>query len=140
MEADGRELCVLAVDDDEGVRLLLSVVLTEEGCRVLTASDGVEAAEILKAEPVDLLITDYAMPRMNGLDLIRWTRACFRDVDTVLITGHDDPALMAEAGACGALRVFLKPFPIETIVSLAAEIRRTPPSLKIAPSIPSARR
>jgi CheY-like chemotaxis protein len=133
MEAEGREICVLAVDDDEGVRLLLSVVLTEERCRVLTASDGVEAAEILKAEPVDLLITDYAMPRMDGLELIRWTRACFRDVETVLITGHDDPALMNEAKSCGALRVFLKPFPIETLLSLAAEIRRTRPISRVLP-------
>jgi DNA-binding response OmpR family regulator len=113
----------LVVDDDEGVRSWLSVVLTEVRCRVLTAADGVEAMSILKTEAVDLLITDYVMPRMNGLDLIRWTRARLPHVGSILITGNTDPAIVAAARGCGALRVLLKPFPMEELLRLPEEIR-----------------
>ena len=136
MQGDGSEICVLVVDDDEDIRLLLSLVLSEERCRVLTASDGVEATERLHAEPVDLLITDYAMPRMNGLDLMRWTKACLPHVRVVLITGSDDPALAAAARECGALRVFLKPFPIEDLLFLAEEVRRAKPIREFAACTP----
>jgi DNA-binding response OmpR family regulator len=138
MQDDGCEICVLVVDDDEGVRYCLSVVLTETRYRVLTAADGVEAASILKSEPVDLLITDYVMPRMNGLDLIRWTRACLPHVGVIMITANDDPAVAAAARSCGALRVLLKPFPMEEILPLAEEIRQAMRNHGPAASSPSA--
>ncbi len=128
MQDNGCEICVLVVDDDEGVRSWLSVLLTEARCRVLTAPDGVEATSLLKTEAVDLLITDYAMPRMNGLDLTRWTRTCLPHVGVIVITGNNDPALAAAAHRAGALRVLLKPFPMEELLPLAEEIRQAMPN------------
>jgi CheY-like chemotaxis protein len=122
MENEGREICVLAVDDDERSRSLLALVLSDERCRVLTASNGVEAEALLKAEPVDLLITDYEMPQMNGLELIRRAKTSFPHVEVVLITGHQDPAVAAAARTSGVRRVFLKPFPIEEVLALVREI------------------
>jgi CheY-like chemotaxis protein len=131
-EDEGREIRVLVVDDDEGVRLFLSVILSEEGCRVLSAPDGAEGQEILRIHPVDLLITDYNMPRMNGLDLISWSRLRLPEVPAVLVTGQEDPALEAAARACGALRVFLKPFPIEELLLLVGQLRRATRSFEYA--------
>jgi two-component system chemotaxis response regulator CheY len=121
---EGRpELRVLVVDDDAGIRLLLADVLTEASCRVFTASDGAEAVEILEAEPVDLLITDYDMPRMNGLELIRWSQARLPHMTTVMITGHDAQTVRAEGWTCGALRILQKPFSEEHLLLLVGELR-----------------
>ncbi|HSB68160.1 MAG TPA: response regulator [Candidatus Methylomirabilis sp.] len=122
MENEGREICVLAVDDDERSRSLLTLVLSDERCRVLTASNGVEAMELLRAEPVDFLITDYDMPQMNGLELIRHVKSCFSHVAVVLITGHEDPSVAAAARSSGVRRVFLKPFPIEELLAVVKAI------------------
>jgi ATP-dependent Lon protease len=119
---------VLAVDDDDSVRLLLAEVLAGESCRVLTASNGVEAVEILEGEPVDLLITDYEMPRMNGLDLIRWSKARFPHVTAVMITGQDSQALAARGRECGVLHILRKPISVETLRSVVGEIRGTAPA------------
>lgn len=118
-----RELRVLAVDDDEGIRLLIADVLREASCRVLTASNGAEAMNILKAEPVDLLITDYHMPRMNGVELIRWSRERLPHVATVMMTGDPAEAVAAEAWKSGAHRILLKPFPFEHLLHLVGELR-----------------
>jgi CheY-like chemotaxis protein len=117
-----RELRVLVVDDDEGIRLYLGDVLREAGCRVLTASDGIEAVEILGALPVDLVITDYSMPRMGGLELIRWCQAILPRVPTVLISGHDFEKVPGERGEPGALRVLQKPFSEEILLLVVGEL------------------
>lgn len=128
MREERRELRVLAVDDDYRIRLLLTEVLAHASCRVLTASDGAEAMKILEVEPVDLLITDYEMPRMNGLDLIRWSKGRFPHVTAVMITGQDSSALAAQGRECGVLRVLRKPFSVEDLVSLVGEIRDAAPT------------
>ena len=124
-----RPLRVLAVDDDSTIRQLLVEVLTLAGCRVLAASDGMEALRILEGESVDLLITDYQMPRMNGLELLRWSKAHLPHVTVVMMTGRDSQSLAEEGEGCGALRVLRKPISIEHLLSLVREIRgMAPPS------------
>ncbi len=127
MGEEGREFRVLVVDDDDLNRLLLVDVLTGARCRVLSASDGTEAVRILEEQPVDLLITDYDMPRMNGLDLIRWSKARFPHVTAVMVTGQDSQVLSAQGRKCGALRVLLKPFSVGHFLSLVDKIRDTLP-------------
>ncbi|MBI2115350.1 MAG: response regulator [candidate division NC10 bacterium] len=123
MGEERRELRVLAVDDDPRMRFLLAEMLAHTSCRVLTASDGAEAMEILEEEPVDLLITDYEMPRMNGLDLIRWSKARFPRMTAVMITGQDSQAIVAQGRECGAFRVLAKPFSVQQLAALMAELR-----------------
>jgi CheY-like chemotaxis protein len=61
---------VLIVEDEDAVRAMMLRVLAGEGYRVLEARDGVEALEVLEAEPdVSLVVTDIVMPRMDGLEL-----------------------------------------------------------------------
>jgi DNA-binding NtrC family response regulator len=124
METAERVMRVLVVDDDEGMRSLLSVELADAGYSVLTASDGPEAVEILNAGRVDLLVTDYTMRQMNGLNLLWLSKLNFPEVPAVMMTGHADPVLTEAAHSCGALRVFRKPFPIEELLVLASQLRR----------------
>ncbi len=110
MREERHGLRVLVVDDDEAIRLYLGEVLRGAGCRVLTASDGIEAVEILGASPVDLLITDYNMPRMSGLELIQWCQALLPRLPILLISGQDPESIPVKGEKCGALRVLQKPF------------------------------
>jgi len=72
-----RTLRILYADDMPELREIMSAVLEEEGHRIETVSDGGEALERLKQarDAFDLLITDHHMPRLNGLELVRRTRA-----------------------------------------------------------------
>lgn len=125
MARERRELHVLVVDDNSMLRLLLVEVLAQAGCRVSTACDGVEAVNILEEEPVDFLITDYDMPRMNGLELIRWSKANLPHMTVVMMSGRNCQALAAEGRECGALRILRKPISVEHLLSLVGEFRKT---------------
>jgi CheY-like chemotaxis protein len=124
---------VLVVDDDEAIRFYLGEVLRGAGCRVLTASDGLEAVEILGASPVDLLITDYNMPRMSGLELMRWCQAVLPRVPIVLISGQDPESLPVKGEKRGALRVLQKPLSDEHLLLVVGELCGA--GLPVSPSI-----
>ena len=66
---------VLVVDDDECVRELMYIHLSNAGHQVLTAEDAMTAGRVLLREQVDLLVTDIEMPFMDGLDLVRAIRS-----------------------------------------------------------------
>jgi DNA-binding response OmpR family regulator len=65
---------ILVVDDDESLRRLLVIALNRAGYRVESAHDGAEGWNALRAKKFDLLITDYTMPKLNGLELLRRVR------------------------------------------------------------------
>ena len=71
MASTGNPATILLVDDDEALRRFVRRILIEQGFHVIEASDGAEALEVASAyaEPVDLLLTDVIMPKVNGLVL-----------------------------------------------------------------------
>ena len=66
---------VLIVEDEPAIRDALKLIVEQEGYQVYTAGNGKEALQIASREPPDLIVTDLAMPGMNGLDLARAVRA-----------------------------------------------------------------
>lgn len=66
---------ILFVEDEPGISSVFAMLLELEGYRVTVANDGVDGLEKLRREMPDLVITDYMMPRMNGIDMIRQIRA-----------------------------------------------------------------
>jgi CheY-like chemotaxis protein len=66
---------ILFVEDEPGISSVFAMLLELEGYRVTVASDGLDGLEHLRRETPDLVITDYMMPRMNGMDMIRQIRA-----------------------------------------------------------------
>lgn len=104
---------LLIVDDDEQILMLLGTLLAqEEGYRISTASDPRRALELLRASPFDLLVADYRMPEMTGLDLIREARRLHPDLMGILITGFAWPDAAGEAAEAGAYDLMLKPLNI----------------------------
>jgi len=61
---------ILIVDDEEAITSKMSEIAAREGHHPITASNGIEALEILKTDSIDMLLTDISMPKMNGADLI----------------------------------------------------------------------
>jgi CheY-like chemotaxis protein len=91
---DGYGKRVLVVDDDEDVRTIICAMLMEAGYNVYEASDGLEAVDALKKRRYDVLLTDYHMPKMDGLELLDLTQAMWPDLPVILassdtfVTGH----------------------------------------------------
>jgi response regulator RpfG family c-di-GMP phosphodiesterase len=107
---------VLIVDDERGIREILSDFLELEGYSVVTAGDGVEALEVLSSEPVDLVLTDMKMPRMGGIELLEQIRDEHPRLVTLLMTGYGTVETAIEAMKAGAFDYVLKPFRVEDVV------------------------
>lgn len=101
---------LLIVDDDESILSLLHDLLTyEERYRITVAADPRAAMDVLRRGPFDLIITDYRMPAMTGLDLIREARCLYPDMIGILVTGLAWPDAADEAGKAGAYDLIPKP-------------------------------
>jgi two-component system, chemotaxis family, chemotaxis protein CheY len=109
--ADDRKR-VLVVDDASLVRLYYRKALEDAGFDVAEALNGLEALEILVAGPVDLLIVDINMPRMDGFSFVRALRRCAADVATLpalMISTEAEVQDVAAARAAGANFYLVKP-------------------------------
>src|SRR5712675_935386 len=103
---------ILIVDDAEGNRALLSRLLVADGHWVYTAKDGEEALERIAQDPVDLVLLDVMMPRVNGFDVCRELKQhpATRLVPVVLITALQDSESKVRGIEAGADDFIIKPF------------------------------
>lgn len=108
---------ILVVDDSPDTLDVLRRNLTAEGYRVFTAPGVTEAARILRETPVDLVITDYKMPKITGIDLVRHVRENFRDTEVIMITGYPSLDGAVKAVKIGADAYLPKPFTDEELLS-----------------------
>jgi PAS domain S-box-containing protein len=116
---------ILVADDDQMVRDTLVRELQERGYSVLQASDGLSALECLdKGAGVDLLITDYSMPGMNGLVLAEEVRRRHARMPVLLLTGYADANVRndVEAMQDGAISLLRKPVPADELAHHAAAL------------------
>jgi two-component system chemotaxis response regulator CheY len=100
MGMDGYGKRVLVVDDDDDVRAIICAMLIEAGYNVYEACDGLEAVDALKKRRYDALLTDYHMPKMDGLELLDLTQAMWPDLPVILassdilLTDHTGNSLL----------------------------------------------
>lgn len=101
---------VLVADDDRLVRAMLADLLAELGHEIVEAENGAQAVELAESARPDLLILDFLMPRLSGLDALRRIREAGGTAPAVLLTAISDRSLREVEGA-DAVRVLLeKPF------------------------------
>ena len=106
-------LRVLIVDDQYSVRQMTRMTLEEIGMRnILEAENGKQAMETASLQPLDLIISDYNMPEMDGLGLLRALRGhpVARKVPFILLTGRGDRELVVKAAQAGVNNYLVKPF------------------------------
>ncbi|MCP3891407.1 MAG: diguanylate cyclase [Desulfobulbaceae bacterium] len=100
---------VLVVDDDELVRMTLSVLVGSLGYHCLVAGDGVEAIAVLQSTDVDLVLSDIVMPGMDGLELLATIQEDHQNTDVIIATGYHEKASYAEVIHAGAIDFIKKP-------------------------------
>ena len=125
---------ILVADDEAHILYVVSMKLRNAGFEVITAVDGEEALELCTTEHPDLLITDYQMPLLTGLDLCKRMRQqpLTRDIPAMMLTarGFDiEPQEMAEAGVSAVLA---KPFSPREVLQKVNELL-TPVEVPAAP-------
>ncbi|HWK95416.1 response regulator [Pseudolabrys sp. FHR47] len=104
---------VLVVDDQNSVRQMTRMALEEIGFRhIHEAENGVQAMETAAVQPLDLIISDYNMPEMDGLGLLRAVRGhpVARKVPFIMLTGRGDRELVVKAAQAGVNNYLVKPF------------------------------
>jgi signal transduction histidine kinase len=120
---------VLVVDDDARVKKLLVDFLVKEGHSVISASSGEEALRILESEGErDLLVTDFMMPGMSGLELAEAARSLHPEIALVVVSGFCGDAPTGELARLGA-RLVAKPFLAEELRSAVAAALQSPLAL-----------
>ena len=106
---------ILVVDDEKSMRDLLSITLEKEGYDVLTAPGGEPAIETLHREPVDGVITDLRMPKVDGLQVLRAAKEISPDTAVIVITAVASTETAVEAMKLGAYDYITKPFKLDEV-------------------------
>ena len=115
---------ILVVDDDRKLIDMLRRTLAYEGYRVATATDGHEALTKAQAEPPDLVVLDWLMPGLNGIEVVKHLRA-FRQIPILMLTARDAVEHRVEGLDSGADDYLVKPFaPEELLARIRALLRR----------------
>lgn len=120
---------VLIADDSETILLLLRTRLEMEGYEVLTAADGVEAVEKVRAADPgpDILLLDAMMPRKSGIDALRELRADGLETPVLIVSAHQDEM---DAGAATDVEVsgyITKPIDFDRLFATIAELTASQP-------------
>ena len=115
---------VVFVDDSASMREAVGCILQQNGYTVLKAGDGQDSLKYFEGTPVDLLITDLHMPRMNGIELIQTLRnsSRYRYLPILVLTTEAQVAQKMEAKRAGATGWLVKPFTPEKLMAIIRRV------------------
>ncbi|HET7857502.1 MAG TPA: response regulator transcription factor [Gaiellaceae bacterium] len=114
---------ILLVDDEDSVQKLLTYPLERDGFRVVAARDGEEALQLFAAEPVDLVVLDVMLPKLDGLEVCKRLRA-ESSVPIIMLTARDDEFDTVLGLELGADDYITKPFSIREFRSRVRALLR----------------
>jgi CheY-like chemotaxis protein/anti-sigma regulatory factor (Ser/Thr protein kinase) len=115
-------LNLLVVDDEMGSREVISAFLRSDGHAVTTASNGREGLAQFKAQAFDMVITDRAMPEMNGEQMAGLMKKFHPDIPVVLVTGFENPASGTNQGRSAVDAVLSKPITLKALLNTVEEL------------------
>jgi CheY-like chemotaxis protein len=123
-KAAGRPWTILVVDDEPDIRDAVRSLLERgvKGARVLVAASGDDGLSILKAEPVDLIVTDYKMPGMNGIEFLAAAREVAPEAPRILITAFERELAEEMGSPLGVEYVFTKPLEPRSLIKTCQRI------------------
>jgi len=106
---------ILLIDDDEWIRDSLSMFFESEGCHLTALETAEEGIKALKNHDYNILITDYRLPGMDGLEFLRYIRGTQPHIMTILITAYKSEDVVSKAIRLGIQDFIEKPFTTQTI-------------------------
>jgi two-component system response regulator AtoC len=109
---------VLAVDDETPLLFALKTVLEQEGYEVQTAQDGVTAINCIQSAPFDIVLLDVKMPRVDGIEVLRFIREHFLDTQVIMLTGMSDVRTAVECMQVGAFHYVTKPYSVDELLAI----------------------
>lgn len=109
---------ILVCDDEEDIRQLIRQMLERQGFEAAEAKNGSQALEMLQSQTFELLLLDFQMPNMSGLELLEAIRPVRPSLKVIMISGTADGALRRQALALGAVECLCKPFDLGTLTSI----------------------
>ena len=129
---------ILIVDDEEKILQTMQGSLEDEDYEVLTAKDGQEAIDKVRAENLDLIFLDIWLPGMDGMETLKAIKEHDANLDVVLMTGHGTMSTAIQAIKLGAFDFLEKPLSLDNILSVAhnaLEQKRTaaPETVSVSP-------
>ncbi|HPG30702.1 MAG TPA: sigma-54 dependent transcriptional regulator [bacterium] len=108
-------ITILIVDDNKSICEILTETFTEKGYKTESAESGERAVELLKSRNFDIIITDLKMRGISGLDILKYVKLNYPDIEVMIITAFGTIDAAVEAMRCGAYDFILKPFKIDEI-------------------------
>ncbi len=113
-----KRIKVLLVDDEKGIRFLLSEALLHRGFEVSLASDGQESLEKLEKDHFDLVITDINMPRLDGVSMLKSMHQTGREEKIIIMTGNPSDQRLMDKDLPQVVTHLHKPFGIEKFLDV----------------------
>jgi DNA-binding NtrC family response regulator len=112
---------ILVIDDEKSILDLLSVVFQKEGYLVETSLSATRAVDLIGRKDFDLIISDIKMPKMNGMELLKYVREHRPDIPVIMITAFGTIKQAVEALKAGAMDYVVKPFDVEELKIIVAQ-------------------
>ena len=109
---------ILVVDDERGIRYLLSDVLSDAGFEVSMAKDGQESLDQLKDKRFDLVITDINMPRLDGIEMLKRMKIAGRKEKVIIMTASILDLKLEEAEVPHVVKKLQKPFGMDSFLNV----------------------
>jgi two-component system response regulator (stage 0 sporulation protein F) len=106
---------LLIVDDQNGIRILLTEVFSSEGYETYQASNGKLALEIVRNVSPDLVLLDMKIPGMDGLDILKHIKSIDTSIKVIMMTAYGELDMIKETTDLGAIMHFTKPFDIDEL-------------------------
>ena len=113
---------ILIVDDEKNIASSLTGILSDEGYEVIETGDGVEALEIIQADPPDLVLLDIWLPGMDGIEVLKTVKAYHPEIEVLIMSGHGTIDTAVKATKLGAQDFIEKPFSLERIIQSIEEV------------------
>ncbi|MEW6674625.1 MAG: response regulator [Nitrospirota bacterium] len=109
---------ILVVDDDKDMCRLVSSILEEEGHRVDKAYNSGQAIKRIKAKGYNLIILDYKLPNINGINLLKEIRQIKPSIKVIMLSAYGSPPIKSMAKKLGVYRFIDKPFDLNKLVKI----------------------
>ncbi|AIC96290.1 Sporulation initiation phosphotransferase F [Shouchella lehensis G1] len=106
---------VMIVDDQFGIRVLLTEILQKDGYQMYQAANGKEALDIQELEKIDIVLLDMKIPGMDGVEILKKMKERQPTIKVVMMTAYGELKMVNEALENGAISYMAKPFDIEDV-------------------------